>query len=76
MFGLLGCWNDFMWPLTVLMGGELHTLPIALASRSCKHVQDSELMMAGAVVTVLPVLVLFLALQGYYMQDLLMGSVK
>jgi multiple sugar transport system permease protein len=39
-------------------------------------VQDSELMMAGSVVTVLPVLVLFLGLQRYYMQGLLMGSVK
>lgn len=76
VFGFLGSWNDFMWPLIVLTDGELHTLPIALASLSREHVQDSELMMAGAVITVLPVLVLFLALQRYYMQGLLMGSVK
>jgi multiple sugar transport system permease protein len=37
---------------------------------------DVELMMAGAVVTVLPVLVLFLLLQRYYLQGLLLGSVK
>jgi multiple sugar transport system permease protein len=43
---------------------------------SREHVQDSELMMAGSVVTVLPVLVLFLALQKYYIQGLLVGSVK
>ena len=40
----------------------LHTLPVALAGLSREHVQDSELMMAGSVVTVLPVLLLFLAL--------------
>ena len=49
---------------------------MALASLSREHVQDSELMMAGSVVTVLPVLVLFLVLQRHYMQGLLMGSVK
>ncbi len=76
VFAFLGSWNDFMWPLIVLTDGELHTLPVALASLSREHVQDSELMMAGAVITVLPVLLLFLALQRYYMQGLLMGSVK
>jgi multiple sugar transport system permease protein len=39
-------------------------------------VQDNELMMAGAVLTVLPVLVLFLSLQRYYIRGILMGSVK
>jgi multiple sugar transport system permease protein len=76
VFAFLGSWNDFMWPLIVLTDGELYTLPVALASLSREHVQDSELMMAGAVITVLPVLLLFLALQRYYMQGLLMGSLK
>jgi multiple sugar transport system permease protein len=51
-------------------------LPVALATLSREHVQDVELMMAGAVVTVLPVLLLFFGLQRYYMQGLLVGSVK
>ncbi len=73
---LLGSWNDFMWPLIVLTDHDLQTLPVALAGLSREHVQDTELMMAGAVVTVLPVLVLFLLLQRYYMQGLMVGSVK
>ncbi|HTT13971.1 MAG TPA: carbohydrate ABC transporter permease [Burkholderiaceae bacterium] len=72
----LGAWNDFMWPLIVLTDRELQTLPVALAGLSREHVQDTELMMAGSVVTVLPVLVLFLVLQRYYLRGLLMGSVK
>jgi multiple sugar transport system permease protein len=76
VFAFLGSWNDFMWPLIVLTDGALHTAPVALASLSREHVQDSELMMAGSVVTVLPVLVLFLGLQRHYMQGLLAGSVK
>lgn len=76
IFSFLGAWNDFMWPLIVLNDANLHTLPVALASMSREHVQDNELMMAGSVVTVLPVLLLFLVLQRYYLQGLLVGSVK
>jgi multiple sugar transport system permease protein len=76
IFTLLGCWNDFMWPLIVLTDARLQTLPVALASLAREHVQDSEMMMAGSVVTVLPVLVLFLALQKQYIHGLLLGSVK
>jgi multiple sugar transport system permease protein len=72
----LGAWNDFMWPLIVLTDHEMQTLPVALAALSREHVQDAELMMAGAVITVLPVLLLFLALQRYYVRGLLVGSVK
>jgi multiple sugar transport system permease protein len=72
----LGSWNDFMWPLIVLTDHEVQTLPVALAALSREHVQDAELMMAGAVITVLPVLLLFLALQRYYVRGLLVGSVK
>jgi multiple sugar transport system permease protein len=76
VLSFLGSWNDFMWPLIVLTDGQLYTLPVALAALSREHVQDVEMMMAGAVITVVPVLFLFLALQRYYMQGLLMGGVK
>ena len=76
LFVFLGSWNDFMWPLIVLADQDLYTLPVALAALSREHVQDNELMMAGSVVTVLPVLVLFLALQRHYLDGLLAGSVK
>jgi multiple sugar transport system permease protein len=76
IFSFLGAWNDFMWPLIVLSDQSLQTLPVALASLSREHVQDNELMMAGSVVTVLPVLLVFLSLQRSYMQGLLVGSVK
>jgi multiple sugar transport system permease protein len=76
LFVFLGSWNDFMWPLIVLADQHLYTLPVALAAMSREHVQDNELMMAGAVVTTLPVLILFLALQRFYLSGLLTGSVK
>ena len=52
------------------------TLPVALAGLSREHVQDNELMMAGSVLTILPVLVVFLVLQRYYIQGLMTGGVK
>lgn len=76
IFTFLGAWNDFLWPLIILTDQEMQTLPIALANLSREYVQDNELMMAGAVITVLPVLFLFLILQRYYIQGLLAGSVK
>jgi multiple sugar transport system permease protein len=76
VFTSLGTWNEFMWPLIVLNDSELYTLPVALASLSREHVQDNELMMAGAVLTTLPVLLVFLVLQRYYIQGLTLGSVK
>ena len=76
LFVFLGSWNDFMWPLIILADQDLYTLPVALAAMSRQHVQDNELMMAGAVITTLPVLLLFLALQRFYLTGLLTGSVK
>jgi len=72
----LASWNDFMWPLIVLSDRDMQTLPLALASLSREHVQDAELMMAGSVLTVAPVLAVFLVLQRHYMQGLLAGGVK
>jgi len=76
IFTFLTAWNDFMWPLIALTGQEHYTLPLGLASLAREHAQDSELMMAGSVVTVIPVLALFLAMQRYYIEGLLLGSVK
>jgi multiple sugar transport system permease protein len=76
LWTFLATWNDFMWPLIVLSDDRRYTLPVALAGLVGEHSQDVELMMAGAVVTVLPVLVLFLMLQRYYVEGVTEGSVK
>jgi multiple sugar transport system permease protein len=76
VFTFLSAWNDFMWPLIVLTDESRHTLPVALANLAGEHVQDTELMMAGAVITVLPVVLLFLAAQRQYIEGILMGGVK
>jgi len=76
IFTFLGAWNDFMWPLIILTDQEMYTLPVALANLVGEHVQDTELIMAGAVLTVLPVVLVFLLLQKYYIAGILLGSIK
>jgi multiple sugar transport system permease protein len=72
----MGSWNDFLWPLIVLADDRRYTLPVALANLVGEHVQDTELVMAGAVVTVVPVVVLFLVLQRWYVAGITSGGVK
>lgn len=76
IFTFMGTWNDFLWPLIVLTDADLYTLPVALANLLGEHAQDIELMMAGAVLTVLPVILVFLALQRYYIEGIVSGGVK
>ncbi len=76
IFMFMSAWNDFMWPLIVLTDSARYTLPVAVANLVGEHVQDTELMMASSVLTVLPVLILFLLLQRHYIAGIMVGSVK
>jgi multiple sugar transport system permease protein len=76
VFTFMGTWNDFLWPLIVLTDNRRYTLPVALANLLGEHVQDTELMMAGAVLTVLPVVIVFMFLQRYYIEGILAGGLK
>ncbi len=76
LFTFMGTWNDFMWPLIIMTRENMYTLPVAMANLSGEHAQDTELMMAGAVITVMPVIIVFLALQRFYIEGIMLGSVK
>ncbi len=76
IFTFMSAWNDFMWPLIILTDDERYTMPVAVASLLGEHALDLELMMASAVLTVIPVLALFFVLQKQYIAGLMAGSVK
>src|SRR5262249_37173429 len=76
IFTFMGTWNDFLWPLVVLTDSGMYTLPVALANLVGEHVLDTELMMAGAVLTVLPVVALFVALQRHYIEGIMSGALR
>lgn len=76
VFTFLGTWNDFLWPLIVLNDAAKQTLPVALASLAAEHVQDTEMMMASAVITMAPAVAVFLAAQRVYLAGLTGGATK
>ncbi|MFC8201546.1 carbohydrate ABC transporter permease [Streptomyces sp. NPDC060006] len=70
IMSFLNSWNNFIWPLIVAQSTSSYTLPVGLAatSQATAHVTDYGLILAGAIVVMLPVLVLFLFLQRYFVQ--------
>ena len=76
IFTFMSAWNDFMWPLIILTDDDRYTMPVAVASLVGEHALDLELMMASAVLTVVPVLLLFFVLQKQYIAGMMAGSVK
>lgn len=73
----LGSWNNFLWPLVVATTEDKYTLPVALALYSTGQNQtDFGLLLAGAVVVVVPVLVVFLILQRHFVQGVAMTGIK
>lgn len=76
IFLFLGQWNDFVYPLTVLRSPDAYTVPVALASLQGVSSTDYGQLLTGTLLSVVPVLVLFLGLQRYFVAGLLAGSVK
>jgi len=76
LFTFMGTWNDFMWPLIIMSDNANYTLPVAIANLRGEHLLDLELMMAGSVITIIPVLILFLIFQRHYVRGIMVGGVK
>jgi multiple sugar transport system permease protein len=72
----LTSWNDFLWPLLILNDRELQTLPVGLATIQGQYTFDYGKLMAGAVVTAAPVLILYMFLQRYIIQNVAMTGLK
>jgi ABC-type glycerol-3-phosphate transport system permease component len=73
----IGRWNDFLWPLAVLTSPENQTLPLLLNSlRGAPGRTAFDLLMAGSVVSLLPMLVLFLVFQRWVVAGATTGAVK
>ena len=73
---VLGLWNDYLLPSLVLVKPELHTLPIAIRTFVGTFSSDYGNMMAALVMTVVPVIIVYIALQKYIIGGVVAGAVK
>jgi ABC-type glycerol-3-phosphate transport system permease component len=66
-------WNDFLWPLVMLPKATMRTLPVGLATIQGQFVADYGMIMAGSVMTVLPMVVLYVLFQRQFVAGLRTG---
>jgi multiple sugar transport system permease protein len=76
IFTLLGSWNDFMWPLIMTNSPKLRVLSVGLSSFQETYITNWPLLMAGAVMALLPVLVAYLFAQRYFVQGIALSGIK
>jgi len=65
IFVFIGAWSDFLWPLIVIQDESLYTLPLGVAKLAGTFSLDWRLVAAGSIISIAPVLGLFLFLQKY-----------
>ncbi len=65
IFVFIGSWSDFLWPLIVIQDESLYTLPLGVAKLAGTFSLDWRLVAAGSIISIAPVLLLFLFLQRY-----------
>ncbi len=69
-------WNSFIWPLTVTSTDVMRTLPVGLASLQRVRATNYSLLMASATYAALPMIIIFLIGQKYFLKGITMGAVK
>ena len=76
IYSFLGSWNGYLWPLIILRDEVKYTLPIGLANLVGTYRQDYGMLMAGTLLSLMPIVILFLAMQREFVQGITLGSVK
>lgn len=72
----MSSWNNYLWPLLVLKDSAKFTLPIGLNSLMSPYGNNYQLLIAGSVLSVLPILILFFSAQKFFIEGMTSGSVK
>lgn len=76
VFAFMGSWNSFLWPLVILRSPELQTLPVALAGLQGQYTTQWDVVMAGSVASILPMLAIYLFAQKYVIQGVASTGLK
>ena len=69
-------WNNFLWPLLVLKDSAKFTLPIGLNSLMSPYGNNYKLLIAGSVLSIIPIVILFVSAQKFFIEGMTAGSVK
>ncbi len=72
---VLAIWNDYLLPSLILKKG-MYTLPLATNAFYGTHSNDLDLLLAALVMTIIPIILLYIALQKYIIQGVVAGAVK
>lgn len=75
-FTFMGNWGSFMWPLVVTNTMEMRTLPIGLESFKTLYSTDWNLLMAGSVMVMLPIIIIFIFNQRYFIEGVKLTGIK
>ncbi|GGD83000.1 carbohydrate ABC transporter permease [Paenibacillus nasutitermitis] len=75
-FTFIGVWNDYLWPLIIITDESKYTLQIALSSLNGIYMTDYSMVIAGTLLAVLPLIVLFLFISKQFISDIAAGAVK
>jgi len=76
IFTFMSSWNDFLWPLIVMTNESKYTLPVALANLNGQYTTQYPLLMAGSVIVVVPVIIIFLFAQKYVISSIASTGLK
>lgn len=70
------CWNNFLWPMIVLQSYDKITLPVGLQSLITPYGNNYDVLIAGSCFAILPILILFVCFQSYFVEGMTAGGVK
>jgi len=76
IFVFVGNWSSFLWPLIILNSPEKYTLPVQMAKLVGVFVDRTNYLAAGSVISIAPVILLFILLQRFFIGGLTLGAVK
>lgn len=76
LLSFMGSWNSYLWPLIVLTSTDKQTLQVVLGNMNGMYKNNEHVLMAGAVLTILPILVVYLISQKYVDQGISLGGLK